>query len=164
MSRLGGSANRGADGPPVKAFPIKIPALWRQVFPSLLLGAMIARVWDWAQGQPFSLPETVPVMLGTAAFVSITYLLQPTLCGASGVTAMTLWGFRRHVSWGDIQTAALARYFIVQPSFKLTDGQGRTYWIARDTQNLAGLHALAREHGGPDHSLTRVLETPAYRL
>jgi hypothetical protein len=148
----------------LKAFPIKIQTLWRQAFPGLVMGAAVARVIDWTQGLPFSWPNTLPLMAVAALIVVTGYFLQPTLVGAEGLKAMTIWGFRRHIRWADIQAVSLTRLYLVQPSLRLTDSTGRSYWIARDTKNLQGLHALALQHGGKSHPLTVALETPLFQL
>jgi hypothetical protein len=148
----------------LKPFPIKVQTLWRQAFPGLVLGAALARVIDWTQGLPFSLPNTLPLMAVAALIVAMGYFLQPTLVGAEGLKAMTTWGFRRHVRWTDIQAVSFARLFLMQPSLRLTDSAGRAYWIARDTKDLQDLHALALQHGGKSHPLTVALETPLFRL
>jgi hypothetical protein len=148
----------------LKSFPVKIPTLWRQAFPGLVLGALVARVNLWVQGEPFSLPNTLPLM-GVAAVVVITiYFFQPTLCGASGLKVMNGWGIRKFVAWPEIGQVTLGRLYFIQPSLKLTDLQGRTFWIARDTKDLLGLHTLAVKYGGSSHPLTLALETPLFRL
>jgi hypothetical protein len=99
-----------------------------------------------------------------AVMVVAIYFLQPTLCGESGVKAVNTWGLRKHVAWSDIKSVSLGRLYLVQPSLKLVDSQGRSYWIARDTKDLRSMHTLANAHGGPDHPLTVALETPLYKL
>lgn len=148
----------------MKAFPVKIPTLWRQAFPGLVLGALTGRVLMWAQGEPFSLPNTLPLMAVAAVFVVLLYVLQPTLAGEAGVKAMTVWGTRRLLRWTDIESVAFARLYGLQPSLKLVDRRGRACWIARDTRDLAGLYTLAVAHGGADHPLTRALQTPLHAL
>jgi hypothetical protein len=148
----------------LKPFPVKLPTLWRQAFPGLVLGGVVGSGVEWIQGQAFSLPNTLPLMVAAALLVALTYFLQPTLVGAPGLKLMTAWGFRRHVPWSEIKTVSMARLFLVQPSLKLTDSAGRAYWIAKDTKDLRGLHALAVLHGGKDHPLTRALETPLFQL
>jgi hypothetical protein len=148
----------------MKAFPVKLPTLWRQIFPSLVAGAVLGNGLRWLRGEPFSLPETLPLMLTAAVVVAATYFFSPTLAGAEGLKVMTAWGFRRPVRWEEIQSVSFARLYFFQPSFKLVTARGRSYWIARDTKDMAGLHALAFARGGPDHPLTRALETPLYAL
>ena len=148
----------------MKAFPIKLPTLWRQVFPALLIGAVLGRGLNWLQGQPFSWPDTVPMMAVAGAMVLAMHFFQPTQAGERGLNVMNIWGFRRALAWSDVQSVTFARLYMVQPSMKLLDTQGRSYWIAVDTQDLAGLHALALKHGGASHPLTLALETPLYRL
>jgi hypothetical protein len=148
----------------MKPFPVKVQTLWRQAFPGLVLGGVVGRGVEWIQGQAFSLPNTLPMMAVAAIIVAMGYFLQPTLGGATGLKLMSVWGFRRHVAWSDIQTVSLARLLLVQPSLKVTDNAGRTHWIARDTKDLHGLHALALRHGGKTHPLTLALETPLFQL
>jgi hypothetical protein len=118
----------------------------------------------WLQGQPFSLPNTLPLMGVAALFVAIVYFLQPTLAGPAGLKVMNTWGFRRQLEWSNIKAVSLGRLYLVQPSLKIVDGKGRAYWIARDTKDMKGLYAIARSCGGPDHPLTKALETPLFAL
>jgi hypothetical protein len=148
----------------LKRFPVKLTALWRQAFPGLVLGAMAGRLGLWLQGEDFSLPNTLPLMAAAALMVVLMHALQPTLAGAQGLRVMNVWGVRRPLAWSQIRSATLGRLYGVQPSVKLTDGQGKSYWIARDTQDLRGLYDIARQHGGAQHPLTRVLETPLFAL
>ncbi len=148
----------------MKAFPVKPQTLWRQAFPGLLLGAVASRVVTWVNGEPFSWPNTMPLMVIAAVMVVALYFLQPTLCGESGVKAVNTWGFRKHVAWSEIKSVSLGRLYLIQPSLKLVDSEGRSYWIARDTKDLRSMHTLAKAHGGPGHPLTVALETPLYQL
>jgi hypothetical protein len=118
----------------------------------------------WLQGEPFSLPNTLPLMAVSAVLVALTYYLQPTLAGPSGLKAMTAWGLRRAVNWSDIESVSFARYYFMQPSLKLVDRQRRAYWIAKDTRDMGGLYQRALAHGGASHPLTRALETPLHAL
>jgi hypothetical protein len=148
----------------MKSFPVKIPTLWRQAFPGLVLGALVARASLWLQGQPFSWPETWPLMLVAAAMVCAMYFFQPTQAGPAGLKAMQYSGLRRFVAWSEVGEVGFGRLYFIQPSLRLVDRQGRVYWIARDTRDLKGLHALARQFAGPAHPLTRALETPLFAL
>lgn len=145
-------------------FPVRLPALWRQAFPGLMAGALTGRAWSWLQGEAFSWPQTLPLMAAAALLVVFIHLLQPTQAGPEGLVLGTSWGWRRPVGWEDIVEARHARLFPVQPAIRLCDRQGRVYWIPRETQDLPGLHALARARGGPGHPLTLALEVPMYRL
>ena len=149
---------------PLKSFPVKIPTLWRQAFPGLLLGTIVARLSLWVQGEPFTLPSTLPLMAIAAVLVVLIYYLQPTLAGERGLKAMNVWGVRKFVNWSDIESVNFARWYLVQPSLRLVDRGGRTYWIAKDTKDLGALHALAVKHGGASHPLARALETPLHAL
>lgn len=148
----------------MRAFRVKIPTLWRQAFPGLMLGALVGRVMRWLDGQPFSLPDTLPLMAAAAVLVMLIYYFQPTLAGPPGVKAVNSWGVRRLVGWADIQAVTLARMHLIQPSLKLLDHRGRSLWIARDSKDLGALHRLAVEHGGVGHPLARALETPLHAL
>lgn len=148
----------------MQSFPVKLPTLWRQVFPGLVLGALLGRASQALQGETFSWPHTAPLMVAAAVVVLLGHALQPTQAGPAGLRAMTPWGFRRAVPWDDIASASFARMFLLQPSIRLLDKQGRSYWIARDTKNLPGLHGVAQTYGGRSHPLTRVLEVPLYKL
>lgn len=145
-------------------FPVRLPALWRQAFPGLLAGAVASRAWSWLQGEPFSWPQTLPLMLVAAVLVVVMHLLLPTQAGPEGLVLGTRWGWRCHVNWEDIVEVQHARLFPAQPGLKLRDRAGRIYWVPRDTQDLPGLHALALARGGPAHPLTQALERPMYLL
>ena len=148
----------------LKSFPVKIPTLWRQAFPGVVLGAAVGRISLWIQGEPFSLLSTAPLMAVAAVIVAAVHFLQPTQAGPQGLNLMQSWGFRRAVPWAAVRDVSFARLYLLQPSMRLTDTQGRVYWIARDTKDLKGLHALALEHAGATHPLTRALETPLFAL
>ena len=100
----------------------------------------------------------------TAGAVAIVYFLQPTMCGAQGLRLMTIWGFRRSLSWEQIAQVTFARLYLLQPSLKLIDSQGRIYCISRETKDNDGLYAEALKFGGPAHPLTRALQTPLHAL
>ena len=129
-----------------------------------MAGAIVGRLSSWMQGEPFSLPKTLPLMVVAALLVVLLHFLQPTLAGADGVKAITAWGTRGFVAWGDIERVAFGRLYLLQPSLKLTDRRGRAYWIATDTKDLGALHALACRYGGADHPLAKALETPLHAL
>jgi hypothetical protein len=148
----------------MRAFRVKIPTLWRQAFPGLMLGAVVGRLSRWIQGEPFSWPETLPMMAIAAVLVMSIYYLQPTLGGPQGIKAMNSWGFRRALKWSDIVSVGFGRMYGMQPSLKLLDRHGRAHWIARDTKDLGALHRLAVEHGGAHHPLAQALETPLHAL
>jgi hypothetical protein len=148
----------------MKSFPVKIPTLWRQAFPGLVIGELIGRVSLLVQGEPYALPNTLPLMGVAAVVVMMTYFFQPTLCGASGLKLMSAWGYRRSVTWPEITQVTFDRLYWIQPSLRLTDRRGRSHWIARDTKDLKGLHSLSTQHGGAAHPLTAALETPLFEL
>jgi hypothetical protein len=147
-----------------QAFRVRLPALWRQAFPGLMAGAVTARLLDVLQGRAFSWPQTLPLMVVAAVMVVSLHLLLPLRAGPRGLKALNVWGWPRHVAWEEVVEARLARVMWLYPSIRLSDTRGRSLWISLDTQNLAGLHALARTHGGAAHPLTRVLETPLHAL
>jgi hypothetical protein len=127
-----------------------------------MIGAVAAKLKHWLLGEPFTMPNTLPFMVLAAVVVAFSYFVQPTLAGARGLRAMRSWGWRSHVRWEEITQVTFARYYLVQPSFRLLDNSGKVYWIARETKDMKGLHAIAREFGGPSHPLTKALETPLY--
>lgn len=145
-------------------FPVRLPALWRQAFPGLMAGAVASRAWAWLHGEPFSWPQSLPLMAVAALVVVCIHLLQPNQAGPEGLVLGTSWGWRRQVAWEDIVEARHARLFPFQHAIRLCDRQGRVYWLPRETQDLAGLHRLALARGGPAHPLTLALEVPMYRL
>jgi hypothetical protein len=148
----------------MQSFPVKLPTLWRQVFPAGLFGAVVGRGLLWLEGQPFSWPNTLPLMAAAAVGVLAIYFFQPTQAGASGLYVMNSWGFRRRLAWTDVQAVDFARLYYLQPSLRIKDLKGRHHWIAVDTKDLQGLHALVQTHGGAQHPLLKALETPLYRL
>ncbi len=150
--------------PPFHPFRVKLPTLWRQAFPGLVLGAVVGRVSLWIQGEPFSLPNTLPLMAIAAAMVVVLYYFSPTLAGQQGIKAMNSWGVRRLVPWSEVESVSFARMYWIQPSLKLIDHAGRAYWIARDTKDLRGLHAITVQFGGSSHPLAKALEVPLYAL
>ncbi len=148
----------------MKPFRVKIPTLWRQAFPGMMLGGIIGRLSVWIKGEPFSLPNTLPLMALAAFVVVVIYYFQPTLAGKDGVKAANSWGTRKLLKWSDIQSVTFGRLYLLQPSLRLIDGRGRSHWIAKDTKDLGGLHTLAVEYGGKKHPLARALETPLHAL
>jgi hypothetical protein len=148
----------------MQSFPTRLPALWRQAFPGLTAGAVAASGWSWLEGEAFSWPQTWPLMLLAAVLVLAMYQLLPTRAGPEGLVLNNAWGGRGRVAWEDIVEARHARLFPLLPAIRVRTQQGRVYWIPRETQNLPGLHTLARSRGGPEHPLTRALEVPMYQL
>jgi hypothetical protein len=148
----------------MKSFPVKIPTLWRQAFPAMMIGAAGSKLKHWLQGEPLTMPNTLPYMVVAAVVVAYSYFLQPTMAGPKGLKAMRTWGWRSLVAWTEITDVTFARYYLLQPSFRLVDVKGNVYWIARDTKDLKGLYATAKEFGGPDHPFTKALETPLFAV
>ena len=130
----------------------------------MMVGAAGAKLKHWLQGEPLSMPNTLPYMVLAAVVVAYSYFLQPTVAGPKGLKAMRSWGWRSHVAWAEITDVTFARYYLLQPSFRLVDVKGKVYWIARDTKDMKGLYAIAREFGGPNHPLTNALETPLFAI
>jgi hypothetical protein len=145
-------------------FPIKITALWRQVFPALMLGGVLGQGAAWWRGQSLSLPNSLPIMAFAAVIVVALHAFYPTLAGPNGLGLMNRWGLRRRVTWGDIFEVRLVRQYGMYPSLRIRCAHGGVYWIAMDSANLPQLYALALRHGGPDHPLAIALATPLYAL
>lgn len=148
----------------MQRFPVRLPALWRQAFPSAMLGALTGQGLGWLQGEPFSWPQSLPLMAAAAVTVVLIYLLMPTEAGPEGLKLGTFWGWRRNVAWEDIASAEHLRGVPLVVGIRLRDRRGRNYLLPRDTVGLPALHALAHARGGPQHPLTRALEVPMYRL
>jgi hypothetical protein len=127
-----------------------------------MLGAVSWRVWLWAQGKPFLWPQSIPFVITAALMVVVIYWLTPTLAGEAGIKSFTSWGSRKLFPWDQVVSAAIERQYLLQPSIKLSDPAGQAIWIPLDTKNLAGLHAVSLRFGGPEHPLTKVLETPLH--
>lgn len=140
--------------------------LWRVSVLSMTLGASIANVWRWLEGQSLGTPPTVAIMLLAALSVCVIYLVTPARAGPGGLLWFDAWGLRRAVAWGEVQAVDLARWWqlLWVPALRLRTADGRVRWLPRDSLNLAELHALARAQAGAAHPLVRVLETPLHRL
>jgi hypothetical protein len=150
--------------PGMQAFRVRPVALWRLTFPSLVLGALLGSLPGWWAGRAVVWPDTVPLMAVAAVMVVLTYWLQPTLAGPAGLRVMNSWGVRGFVGWSEVASVELARLYGLQPSLRLRNHRGRSYWIARDSERLQDLWALAVQHGGAQHPLALALQTPLYRL
>ena len=118
-----------------------------------MLGAAGAKFKHWLQGEPLPMPNTLPYMVLAAVVVAYSYFIQPTMAGPKGMKAMRSWGWRSVVGWTEIADVTFARYYLLQPSFRLVDVKGRVYWIARDTKDLKGLYAIARKLRWPKSSI-----------
>ena len=119
----------------------------------MMLGAAGAKFKHWLQGEPLPMPNTLPYMVLAAVVVAYSYFIQPTMAGPKGMKAMRSWGWRSVVGWTEIADVTFARYYLLQPSFRLVDVKGRVYWIARDTKDLKGLYAIARKLRWPKSSI-----------
>jgi hypothetical protein len=148
----------------MQSFRVKLPALWRQTFPALVIGASLAQVINWLEGQPWSWPPTLLLMGIAAVMVLGMHWLQPTQAGPQGLRLMGADGLRRAVRWDEIVEVRMGRMHGLQPALRIIDRRGRSLWLPRDTHDLRGLHALALHHGGAEHPLTRALATPLYAL
>lgn len=151
-------------GAGMQRFPVRLPALWRQAFPGVMAGAVAGQAWGWLQGEAFSWPQSLPMMVTAVITVVLVHLLMPTEAGPDGLKLGTFWGWRRSVAWEDIVSAEHLRGVPLMVGIRLRDRQGRNYLLPRDTVGLPTLHALAHARGGPRHPLTLALEVPMYRL
>ena len=148
----------------MERFPVKLMALWRLTFASCMFGALAAQPLRWLEGRQLSWPPTLFLMAAAAGGVLLAYLFQPTEAGPRGLRLMSLWGYRRDLRWDELVEVRHARFYGLQPAFRLVTRDGRVHWIARDTRNLPRLYALAREFGGPTHPLVLSLQTPLYAV
>jgi hypothetical protein len=144
-------------------FPLKLAAQWRQIYIPLLIGAVLGQGYSWLQGGSFSVPS-VELMAVAAFYVGYMHLFHPMRAGASGLRLINGWGMRRQVAWESIVEVRHARQFGLLPSFRVLSDNGNVYWISSEIANLAGLHALATQYGGPEHPLALALATPQYAL
>lgn len=145
-------------------FPLKLSALWRQIYPALLLGALTSQVIEWLRGNPFSLPSMFPLMAMATVYVLYSHWLYPPMAGPNGLSLLNMWGARRPIAWDEVSEVRLARQYGIYPSLRVRNKQGQVYWIGTDCTRLADLHALAERHGGPQHPLALALATPLYAL
>jgi hypothetical protein len=145
-------------------FPLKLSALWRQIYPALLAGALLSQAIEWMRGNPFSLPSMFNLMALATAYVLYSHWLYPTMAGPAGLSLLNMWGRRHAVPWDAISDVRLARQYFIYPSLRVRCNKGRVYWIGTDCARLAELHALATRHGGPQHPLALALSTPLYAL
>jgi hypothetical protein len=142
------------------SFRVKVPALWRQVFPIGLLITALFRGASWLRGEPFSWPSTLPLALTAGLVVMAFYFLRATQAGADGLKLLSRLGHRRFVSWADVSEVSFGHRQPLEPNFRVTDRQRRVHWIPRHTKDLRLLQKLASQFGGPDHVLALMLETP----
>ncbi len=145
-------------------FPLKLTALWRQIYPALLIGAFFSQAVEWLRGNPFNVPSMFPVMALTTVAVLYSHWLYPTMAGPAGLRLLTWWGTRQPVAWDEVSEVRLARQLGIYPSMRVRCKKGRVYWIGTDCAHLNKLHALAEQYGGPHHPLTLALATPLYSL
>ena len=146
--------------------PTRLPLLWRLMVLSLTAGALIARTWDWLEGEPFRGVPTLFIVALAAPSVLLWYYLFDARAGAAGLRLFDAAGIPHHVAWGEIEAASLSRwpYLLFAPAVKLVLRDGRVRWLPRETKNLGELHALVLRQCGADHPLVQALETPLHRL
>jgi hypothetical protein len=145
-------------------FPLKISALWRQIYPALMVGGCLGQGYEWLRGGTFHLPNLMMIMGVAVLFVLYMRLIHPTMAGGTGLKLINGWGLRRPVAWDEIIEVRHARQFGFIPSLRIVASKGRVYWIGTEIGNLAELHALATTYGGPQHPLATALATPQYAL
>jgi hypothetical protein len=143
-----------------RTFRVRVPALWRQVFPIGLLTAALLRVGTWLSGEPFSWPSTLPLSLAAGLIVLVFYLLRPIQAGPGGLNLLSRFGHRRMVSWEEIPDAGFGHRQPLEPAFRVGDRRGRIHWIPRHTKELRILQEMAVQFGGANHPLAVILETP----
>jgi hypothetical protein len=148
--------------PPVsrRSFRVKVPALWRQVFPIGLLTAVLLRVGSWLSGQPFSWPSTLPLALAAGSIVLAFYVLRPVQADAEGMNLLSRLGHRRFVRWGDMREVGFGHRMPLEPALRITDVRGGVHWIPRHTKDLRQLQRMSATYGGPAHPLALKLESP----
>jgi hypothetical protein len=146
--------------------PTRLPVLWRMTVLSLSLGVLMARLWDFAQGRPFSGVPTLAVTAMAVPMVASMYLLMAGRAGERGMRLFDGWGWPRQVAWDDIVDVQLRRWpaLVFAPALAIRSRQGRVYWLPRESAGLGELHALVQRAAGPDHPLARALQTPLHRL
>ncbi len=144
-----------------QAFRLQPSALWRAVWLGVVVGGSSVAALDWLSGRPFSPRPTILMAAAAAATCAVLYFLLGTRANSQQILLADSWGTRRPLRWADI---ALVSYMKRggQPQWRITSTAGKHFWLARETKNLRGLYALAREHGGEDHPLVKALEKPIY--
>ncbi len=146
-------------------FPIKLPALWRQIYPALLIAAIVGQGYEWLQGGSFNLTRVMPMLMAASVFYVLhMYWFCPTLAGVAGLKLINGWGWRRRVAWSEIVEVHQARRLKCIPSLRVVCASGQVYWFDTEIANLAKLHSIALEAGGPEHPLVMALSTPQYAL
>jgi len=146
--------------PADQSFPVKLGALWRQVFPVATAAALASALSRWAAGHPFSLPSTLPSAAVAAVIVVGMHLLRPVQAGPSGILLLRRTGRRRRVPWESITSVSFGRRLPLEPAFRVAYSYGRVHWLPRHTANLRALQLLVVQYGGSSHPLARALETP----
>lgn len=141
-------------------FPVKLAALWRQVFPIGVLVAAISAASRWLAGQPFSWPSTLPLAVAAAIVVAALHMIRPVEVDPRGIRLLHRLGFRRLVPWSSISEVRFGYRLPLEPGFRVTDNRGRVLWLPRHTMRLRELQRLSALYGGEDHPLALALETP----
>lgn len=144
----------------------RLPALWRACATGLMVGAVLGSLHRWLRGEPFLWPEATLMMAVTGGLVLVTYALMPARADENGVETFDPIGRRRHLPWAGITRVELRPWWAMWGAQALcfVTADGRRRWLPRDTRGLDGLHALVLRAAGPQHPLTRALETPLHRL
>ena len=142
-----------------RSFPVKLGALWRQVFPVGTATVAVVTAAHWVTRTPFS-SSTLPIAASAAVVVLVLYVLRPIKAGPDGLELLHRLGFRRHVAWADIVAVRFGFRHPLEPAFRIEDREGRVHWIPRHTKRLRELQRLTVEYGGATHPLARALETP----
>ncbi len=152
------------------AYPLRLPTrpaqLWRVVVLGMTAGALLARVWNWLEGDELRIVPTPFILSLAVPTVLLMYLGFPARAGAQGMKLFDAFGWPRRVAWAQMVAVERARwpYLLFAPSLRVRLADGRTRWLPRETKRLDELHALALAEAGPTHPLVRALETPLYRL
>ncbi len=146
--------------------PTRLPVLWRVMVLSLTLGALMARLLAWADGEPFRTLPTLYIMAVAVPSVLLTYMALPARAGEAGLKLFDRWGLPRQLAWSEIRDVQLARWphLLFAPSLKVVLADGSVRWLPRESGRLDELHALAVRLVGPGHPLVKALETPLHRL
>lgn len=145
---------------PLQSFRVRVPALWRQIFPIGIVLTAVLRLGSWLSGQPFSWPSTLPLAVAAGFIVLLFYFLRPVQAGPEGLMLLNRLGRRRLVAWDEVRDVSFGHRQPLEPAFRVADTQGKVHWIPRHTRDLRALQRLAVQYGGPRHPLAVVLETP----
>ena len=152
------------------AYSLRLPTrpalLWRVMVLGLTMGALLARVLAWMDGDPFRGVPSLFIMALAVPSVLLWYVALAAHAGPAGMKLFDGWGLPRRVAWEDLRAASLARwpYMLYAPALKVELADGRVRWLPRETQRLGELHKMALARLGAEHPFVRALETPLHRL